>query len=134
MGQCIYVAESLDGTGEGDPVVREMRSEEWMDPAEAGRILAEDHLLNTSTGVWFYESDLWDKRSLRRRLTALVRHVTSPTFLAEYEEWGRRGRHKLKAQLSAQLSTQKKAGLKTSLVGGKISTKGNRKRPRKRSA
>jgi hypothetical protein len=87
MGQCIYVAERT-GRKLG-PVAREMRSETWMDPAEAGRVLAEDHLLNTTLGVWFYESDLWDKKALRRRLMALVRHVTSPSFMPRYEAWGR---------------------------------------------
>jgi hypothetical protein len=87
MGKCIYVAEKA-GRKPG-PVTREMRSETWMDPAAAGRVLATDHLLNTTLGVWFYESDLWDKRALRRRLMALVRHVTSPEFLREHEEWGR---------------------------------------------
>jgi len=87
MGQCIYVAEetaSKDG-----PVTREMRSEAWMDPAASGRALAEDHFLNSTLGVWFYESDLWDKQALRERLLALVEHVTSPSFLPEYEEVGR---------------------------------------------
>jgi hypothetical protein len=102
MGKCIYVADSL-GPGRGGPIVREMRSETWMNPAEAGRVLAEDHLLNTTAGVWFYESDLWDKRALRRRLTALARHVTSPEFLPEYEEWGRK-------MLEAQRSERPKAG------------------------
>lgn len=97
MGQCVYVAENL-GPHTGGPVVREMPSEVWMNPAEAGRVLAKDHLLNTTAGVWFYESDLWDKRALRRRLTALARHVTSPSFLREYEAWGRK---QLEAQRQA---------------------------------
>jgi hypothetical protein len=97
MGQCIYVAERLDAGKDdlrararaGAPLVREMPSELWMHPEEAGRTLGKDHLLNTTIGVWFYESDLWDKRALRRRLMALVQHVTSPEFLRDYEEWGR---------------------------------------------
>lgn len=90
MGQCIYVAEPalLAQSRGAPPIVREMRSEEWMDPSQAGRILAEGHLLNTTCGVWFYESDLWDKDALRRRLLALVDHVTAPDFLRHYEEWG----------------------------------------------
>jgi hypothetical protein len=76
-----------------------MRSETWLDPAAAGRELAEDHLLNTTLGVWLYESDLWDKRALRRRLTEFVRHVTSPSFLRVYEELGR-------AQVRARQSPQ----------------------------
>jgi hypothetical protein len=67
-----------------------MPSEVWMDPAAAGRILAEGHFLNTTIGVWFYESDTWDKQTLRKKLLALVDHVTSPTFMPDYEEWGRR--------------------------------------------
>ena len=85
MGQCIYVA-----AGDQGPRVREIPSELWMSPAAAGEELAKGHLLNTTVGLWFYERDLWDKRELRRRLMALVDHVTSPEFLAHYEEFGRR--------------------------------------------
>lgn len=87
MGQCIYVAGTEDG-----PVVREMPSELWMSPAAAGGVLAKGHFLNTTIGIWFYERDLWDKQALRRRLLALVDHVTSPDFLHHYEEWGQRQR------------------------------------------
>jgi hypothetical protein len=62
MGQCIDVAEREDG-----PTTREMPSEMWMHPDAAGDELAKGHLLNTTVGVWCYESDLWDKQSLRRR-------------------------------------------------------------------
>jgi hypothetical protein len=84
MGQCIYVAETT-----GRPETRELPSEVWMNPAEAGRLLGEKHFLNTTLGVWFYESDLWDKQALRAQLLALVEHVTSPEFLKHYEDWGR---------------------------------------------
>ncbi len=42
-----------------------MPSEVWMYPAEAGQILGEGHFLNTTVGVWLYESDLQDKMKLR---------------------------------------------------------------------
>ena len=84
MGECIYVAETADG-----PATRQMSSEVWMAPAAAGEWLAKGHFLNTTIGVWFYESDLWDKEALRRRLLALVDHVTAPDFLRHYEEWGK---------------------------------------------
>lgn len=90
MGDCIYVAE--DGMEPdrfrqvGHPVVRVIASEQWMDPAEAGRILAEDQFLNTSTGVWFYEADLLDEPAkLQERLRALAEHVGTPAFLEAYE-------------------------------------------------
>lgn len=83
MGQCIYVRDTQNG-----PAVREMPSEVWMSPGGAGQWLAEGHFLNTTVGVWFYERDLWNKQALRRRLLALVDHVTSPDFLRHYEEWG----------------------------------------------
>jgi hypothetical protein len=66
-----------------------MRSETWCDPAEAGQVLAESHMLNTTIGVWFYELDLHDKAKLRATLLALVDHVTAPEFLPEYEAFGR---------------------------------------------
>jgi hypothetical protein len=87
MGQGIYVAETKDG-----PSAREMPSEFWMSPEAAGRELAKGHLLNTTVGVWLYESDLHDKAALRRRLLALVDHVTAPEFLRSYEEFGQRVR------------------------------------------
>ena len=94
-GPVHYVAEK---TGrKAGPVTREMRSEAWMNPAEAGRLLAEDHLLNTTVGVWMYESDLCDKKALKQRLMALVRHVTSPEFMSEYEQWGREQARAMKA-------------------------------------
>ncbi len=106
MGQCIYVTESLGPRKDG-PVVREMRSEVWMTPAEAGRMLAEGHLLNTTIGVWFYESDLWDKKALRRRLAALIRHVTAPEFLRHYENWGRQQRDEAPRTARAKRSTRR---------------------------
>jgi hypothetical protein len=109
MGQCIYVTESL-GPRKDRLVVREMRSEVWMNPAEAGRVLAEDHLLNTTIGVWFYESDLWDKKALRRRLTALIAHVTSPMFLRHYEEWGRKQRDESQRTTRAKKPSQRRSG------------------------
>jgi hypothetical protein len=91
MGQCIYVRERGGPLERGqEPLAREMPSEVWMSPEDAGRILGEGQFMNTTIGIWLYESDVWDKASLRKRLLALVDHVTSPTFMAEYEEWGRR--------------------------------------------
>ncbi|MBI4515975.1 MAG: hypothetical protein HY699_09200 [Deltaproteobacteria bacterium] len=87
MGECIYVRD-----GEAGPEVRQMPSEVWMRPAGAGELLAKGHFLNTTLGVWFYEHDLWDKEALRRRLLALVDHVTAPEFLRRYEEWGQQFR------------------------------------------
>jgi predicted transcriptional regulator len=81
MGKCIYVAEAPTRGGKMKPVVQAIPSEVWMNPAEAGRVLAEGHLLNTTVGVWLYESDLLDKDELRARLLALVDHVTTPGFL-----------------------------------------------------
>ena len=93
MGQCIYVTEeplsSRRRPGPKGPQTREMRSEEWMNPAEAGRILAEGHFLNTTVGVWLYELDVHDKKALRKKLEALVDYVCSPDFLPEYETFGR---------------------------------------------
>lgn len=85
MGQCIYVAEmpKRRGTTETEIVTREMPSELWMSPAAAGAVLAEGHMLNTTIGVWFYESDVLDKEALRVKLLALVDHVTAPGYLAE---------------------------------------------------
>ena len=83
MGQCIYVAMTERGI-----VTREMASEAWMNPENAGRILGAGHLLNTTIGVWFYERDLWDKEELGKRLRALADHVTAPGYLKAYEDWG----------------------------------------------
>lgn len=100
MGQCIYVAETKDGPG-----VRKMPNALWMGPEAAGRELAKDHLLNTTVGVWFYERDLHDKADLRRRLLALVDHVTTPEFLRHYEEFGQRAREEW-----AQRQLRKRSG------------------------
>lgn len=81
MGQCVYVKGADIKSG---VEVREMRSETWMVPAQAGEVLAEDHFANTTMGVWFYESDLWDKKALRKKLLAIVDHVTKQGFLPKY--------------------------------------------------
>jgi hypothetical protein len=99
MGQCIYVAEFPDG-----PVTREMPSEIWMGPEAAGRELAKGHLLNTTIGVWFYESHLHDKADLRRRLLALVDYVAAPEFLRQYEEFGQQFRKEWAARRSRKAS------------------------------
>lgn len=90
MGDCIYVAEDGMEPGRfrqvGHPVVRAIPSEQWMDPAETGRILAEDHFLNTSTGVWFYEADLLhEPEKLQERLRALAEHIGTPAFVDAYQ-------------------------------------------------
>ena len=84
MGQCIYVAMTDNGI-----VTREVSSELWVHPEAAGRALGASHLLNTTVGVWFYETDLWTKRDLRKRLRALADHVASPGFLRSVESYGK---------------------------------------------
>ena len=95
MGQCIYVREPE--SPQDETTTREMPSEVWMNPAEAGRTLAADHHVNTTLGIWLYESDLWDKALLRERLMRLVDHVCAPDFKREYEEHGRPQVERLRA-------------------------------------
>jgi len=84
MGQCIYVAMTDNGI-----VTRQIPSELWMKPEAAGKALGEGHLLNTTIGVWFYETDVWTKRDLGKRLRALGDYVTSPGFLRSIEDYGK---------------------------------------------
>jgi hypothetical protein len=84
MGQCIYVAMTDNGI-----VTREIPSELWMKPEAAGKALGVGHLLNTTIGVWFYETDVWTKRDLGKRLRALADYVTSPGFLPSVEDYGK---------------------------------------------
>lgn len=85
MGQCIYVAERTSTKKE--PVTREVASEKWMDPASVGRTLGQDHFMNTTIGVWFYESDLHDKRALRKRLMDLVKCYRAGGMMGIGSRW-----------------------------------------------
>lgn len=89
MGNCIYIR----GASDFHPLEeREIPSEQWADGkgAYVGRKLAMDHFANTTTGVWFYWSDLQDKAKLRRELLAIVDRVTAPGYRAEEIEGARK--------------------------------------------
>ena len=66
MGHCYFIVNSYEG-----PKLEEIRSEDLLDWLEENGT----RVLNTTSGIWFYERDLFDRKKLKRELKNMIKEI-----------------------------------------------------------